>query len=619
MVDFLHFPGYISIIFHGKGQLQLDQPVGNSASFNRKSLFFVALSGGAFFGASEAWSLTAGAAVYGWNLSFWPVPALWGAGAAVGALAAKHIARSRLPLWGVFGLELLLMLLPGEWIRSAGAALLAGGFLASLPAGSAGALLRAACGAGFAVGFAVDILCFRGGCVPGLLLLPLFLLAVVCALPLRGPQRILPVLLLPVAVFLFAPIYSARSYLSGPHRRNEVSIAPALPASLMPAEGEGMFFLFVSDLRSPLPAVWAALPYVSKVDCIWPHAAARYGSASLKVNSYEGRPGRILPMLTGRYDLIYLENLPPVSAAALAAFVEAALERLDPKRGVLVLPAAFRVLLPGGLHVAELPGSGGRFLAASRDAGLTADLGVLDRRLQGYQRTFSEDYLFMPPGIFAALYAAAGEGRSGIPGGVNSRTAPSPPENGLPPSAGTASLQLGILSAVWLLLRILCCRSGGGRARVLLTENGAFFALVLLAVWQGFDRRELFTGIPALLLCAATGFLLFDSVLRVRVERWFVVAAALLPFSLLLPWRIFLFEPGYPVAVVCAALAAGMVRSRIAARPESRLTPPESVFWSGTGMLAGALLFCWLGTLLPGIPVAALIAALLLRSGGIFF
>ncbi len=598
--------------------MQLDQPVENSASFNRKSLFFVALSGGAFFGASEAWSLTAGAAVSGWNLSFWPVPALWGGGAAVGALAVKHIARDRLPLWGVFGLELLLMLLPGEWIRSAGAALLAGGFLASLPAGPAGAPLRAACGAGFAVGFAADLFCFRGGHVPGLLLLPPFLLAVVWALPLRGPQRILPVLLLPVAVFLFAPIYSARSYLSGPQRRSEVSIAPALPASLMPAEGEGMSFLFVSDLHSPLPAVWAALPYVSSVDCIWPRAAACFGDASLKVNSYEGRPGRVLPTLTARYDLIYLENLPPVSAASLAAFVEAALERLDPKRGVLVLPAAFRTLLPGGMHVAELPGSGGHFLAASRDAGLTADIGVLDRRLQGYQRTFNEDNLFMPPGIFAALYAAAEEGRSGIQRGVNSRTVSSPPENGFRLSAGIARPLPGILPVAWLLLRIFCCRSGEGRARVLLTENGAFFALVLLAVWQWFDRRELFTGIPALLLCAATGFLLFDSVLRHRAERCFVGAAALLPFSLLLPWRIFLFEPGYPVAVICAALAAGMVRSRISARPELRSASPESVFWSGAGMLAGALLFCGLGILLPGIPAAALIAALLLRICGIF-
>ena len=591
----------------------MDQPGGQNASICRKGLFFIALSGGAFFGASEAYSLSS--AVSGWNLSFWPVPALWGAGLAVGALLARRLPKRQLPLLGVLGLELLLLLLPGGCRRSAMAAVLAGGFLASLPAGSGGALCRAACGAGFAAGFAADLLGFRGDCVPGLLLLPVLLLAVIFALPVRGAWRFLTVLLLPVAVFLFAPIYSAPGFQRAPRNLKDVSIAPALPASLMPATGEGMHFLFVSDLHSPLPAVWAALPYVASVDCIWPRAAARFGDASLKVNSYEGRPGRILPELTRRYDLVYLESLPPVSAAALRAFVEAAFERLDPERGVLVLPAASREALPGGLHVAELPGGNGRFLAASRDSALTADLSVLDRRLQGHQRAFSGDNLFMPAGIFAALYAATEER---LPGTAHP-PAVSAPAAGFHLPAGLPRVLLWLLPVAWLLLRGICGRSGEGLARVLLVENGASFALVLLAAWQGFDRRELFTGIPALLLSAAGGLLLFDSVLRPRVERWFVGAAALVPFSLLLPWRFLLFEPGYLFAVVCAALASGMVRSRIASRPESRLAPPETVFWSGAGVLAGAVLFELSGILLPGVPAAALLAALVLRIGWFFF
>lgn len=610
MVDFFHFQRYISIIFHGKGHLQLDQSSGQCASNFRKSLFFVALTGGAFFGASEGYSLTSGIFTGGWNFSFWPVVALWGAGIATGALFTRRIPAGQLICPGLLALELLLLIQPGSPWRSAVAAVLTGGFLCSLPAGS-GLLCRMACGAGFAAGLAVDVLCFRGGGAPGLLLLPVLLLAVICVLPLRGLWRILAIFLLPAAVFLASSIYSVRSFQLELRDLRNVSIAPALPASLMPAEGEGMFFLFVSDLHSPLPAVWAALPYVSSVDCVWPRAAARFGDASLKVNSYEGHPGRILPLLTRRYELIYLENLPPVSAAALRTFVEAALERLEPKRGVLVLPAAFRGALPAGLHVAELPGGEGRFLAASHDAGLTADLGVLDRRLQGYQRVFGENNLFMPAGIFAALYAATGGGRP------ESSVSPDRPEGFRLPTGLPRSL-LWVLPVAWLALRILCGRSGEGRARVLLTENSASFALVLLAAWQGYDRRELFTGIPALLLPAAAGVLLFDSVLRPRVERWFVGFASLLPFVLLLPWRFFLFEPGYLLVAVCSALGSGMVRTRIAAGPESKLAPPETVFWSGVGLLAGALLFELVGILLPGVPAAPLVAALLLRIGWFF-
>ncbi len=615
MVDFFHFQGYISKLSDGKGHLQLDRSEQHCVSNCRKSLFFIILAGGAFFGASEAYSLTAASTASGWNLSFWPVPALWGAGLAAGALLARCLPQRLLPPIGLLVLEILLLLQPGTPWRSATAGLLAGGVLSMLPAGSGGVLCRIAGGAGFAAGFAVDILCFHGGCVPGLLLLPVLLLAVLCALPLCGPWRLLPILLLPVAVFLFSPIYSAESLRRPPRNLKEVSIAPALPASLMPAVGEGMHFLFVSDLHSPLPAVWAALPYVASVDCVWPRAAARFGEASLKVNSYEGRPGRILPELSRRYDLVYLENLPPVSAAALRSFLEAALGLLRPDRGVLVVPAAFREMLPENLHIAELPGGNGRFLAASRDAALTADLGVLDRRLQGHQRAFSEDNLFMPAGIFAALYAATEESLAVS----TSFPVVNPPPTGFHLPAGLPRLLLWCVLAAWLLLRTVCGRSGSGLARVLAVENGAVFSLVLLSAWQGFDRRELFTGIPSLLPVAAGGLLLFDSVLRPRVERWFVAVAALMPFALLLPWRFLLFGAGYLLVTVCAALAAGMVRFRLAVRPESRLASSGLVFWSGAGLFAGALLFELIGILLPGGTAAAAAAALLLRIGWFCF
>lgn len=614
MVDFLQIQRYISIRFYRRGQLQLDPSGENSASICRKSLWFTALSGGAFFGASEAYSLTVASLSSGWNLSLWPVPALWGGGLAAGAWLIRMIPGRFLPVLSVFLLEILLLIEPGAPWRSAAAGAAAGGFFCTLPAGSCGTLCRAACGIGFLLGLAADILFFHGNCVPGLVLLPVFLAAFLWNLPLHRVWRILPVAALPIAVALAAPIYSGWTLRSAPRNLKDVSIAPALPASLMPAAKEGMHFLFVSDLHSPLPAVWAALPYVASVDCIWPRAAARFGEASLKVNSYEGRPGRILPELTRRYDLVYLENLPPVSPAALQEFVMLALERTEPKRGVLVLPVAFRGILPDGLHTAELPGGGGRFLAVSRDAALTADLGVLDSRLQGHQRAFSEGNLFMPAGIFAALYAAAEErpvSAGPIGGGVGTVSA-----SGFRlPVPELPRVLLWGSPVLWLLLRPLCSRSGSGRARVLLTENAAGFALVLLAAWQGFDRRELFTGIPAVLLVATGGLMWCDSILRLRVERWFVVLAALLPFSLLLPWRFLLFEPGYLLIAVCAALAAGMVRSRLAGQAESRLTQTASVFWCGAGLLAGALLFELLGVLLPGVPASAPAAALLLRLG----
>lgn len=584
----------------------------NSASICRKSLWFTALSGGAFFGASEAYSLTVASLSYGWNLSLWPVPALWGGGLAAGALLVRAVPPRLQPVLGVLLLEILLLIEPGSPWRSVAAGAASGGFFCILPDGSRGTLCRAACGIGFLLGLAIDILFFHGGCVPGLLLLPIFLAAFLWNLPLHRTWRLLPIAALPIAVALAAPIYSGWTLRSAPRNPKDVSIAPALPASLMPATKEGMHFLFVSDLHSPLPAVWAALPYVASVDCIWPRAAARFGEASLKVNSYEGRPGRILPGLTRQYDLVYLENLPPVSPAALQEFVMLALERTEPKRGVLVLPAAFRGILPDGLHTAELPGGGGRYLAVSRDAALTADLSVLDSRLQGHQRAFSENNLFMPAGIFAALYAAAEERPAvGVVGGgvsISSSAGFRLPEWKLP------RWFLWSIPVLWLLLRQLFSRSGSGRARVLLTENAAGFVLVLLAAWQGFDRRELFTGIPAVLLLAASGLMWCDSILRLRVERWFIVLAAILPFSLLLPWRFLLFEPGYFLVAVCAALAAGMVRCRLAAQPESRLTQTAAVFWCGAGLLAGALLFELSGMLLPGGAVAPA-AALLLRLG----
>ena len=130
---------------------------------------------------------------------------------------------------------------------------------------------------------------------------------------------------------------------------------------------------------------------------------------------------------------------------------------------------------------------------AALDAALTADLGVLDRRLQGHQRAFSEDNLFMPAGIFAALYAATEESLAVS----TSFPVVNPPPTGFHLPAGLPRLLLWCVLAAWLLLRTVCGRSGSGLARVLAVENGAVFSLVLLSAWQGFDRRELFTGIPS--------------------------------------------------------------------------------------------------------------------------
>ena len=138
MADFFHFQGYISKLSDGKGHLQLDRSEQHCVSNCRKSLFFIILAGGAFFGASEAYSLTAASTASGWNLSFWPVPALWGAGLAAGALLARCLPQRLLPPIGLLVLEILLLLQPGTPWRSATAGLLAGGVLSMLPASPAG-------------------------------------------------------------------------------------------------------------------------------------------------------------------------------------------------------------------------------------------------------------------------------------------------------------------------------------------------------------------------------------------------------------------------------------------------------------------------------------------------
>lgn len=478
--------------------------------------------------------------------------------------------------------------------------LLFGGMLALLP--PRGVLLRL----GFGAAFALTVLLlafgiFRGTCFLLILFPAVFALAVLCCRT-HWAAKVILCLMLPAAVYIFASGVSR-----GPDGENlrlkPAAIAPALPASLLPAGGEMRTILFVSGRPSPLPGVWCSLPYVKRVDGIWPNAASLVGGNWFKLNYYSGLPGRILPRLAGNYDLVCLEELPPGSPAARKHFTREAWRKLNPTTGVLILPAAARGdLPPDAVRVLPVPGSRGELLAASPDAALTADPEELDRRMEKLLGGFGRDAAFMPPGIFAALYT---EEAPAVP--VLQEAARE--EKRVPgfflPGAAAAVI-------VYLLLRLWFARFGRFGSGFALAENGAGFALLLLAAGAALAERELTTGVPAAAVWAMPGLAVFHSVLRPRAERGFVAVSLLLPFLWL--WNSWTLpsEPAWLAVLLAAALAAGIVRCRVTA--DAGFGGSVSTVLGASGFAAGAALYWAFSCLLPEPLTAALLTALLLRA-----
>ena len=133
-------------------------------------------------------------------------------------------------------------------------------------------------------------------------------------------------------------------------------IRAALPASLLP-DRDGLRVLFLSDRVSALPRVWVTLPYVERIECVWPSGANELEPAGRKVKISRRAPG--LGALSGRYDLIFIEGFGPVSPASKRLFVEL-LQRdyLTAPNGVLVLPRREAASLPPGTIARPLPGAG---------------------------------------------------------------------------------------------------------------------------------------------------------------------------------------------------------------------------------------------------------------------
>ena len=523
------------------------------------------------------------------------------AAAGAGAAAAGKGRRSAPDL--MFPVLILLTVYaawPEPRVALAVGGVLFGGVLALLP--PRGALLRL----GFGAAFALTALLLAFGVFHGtwflLILFPVvFALAVFCCRT-HWTVKLVLCLMLPVAVYIFAFGVSRGPDGENP-RMKPVAIAPALPASLLPEGGEERTILFVSGRPSPLPGVWCSLPYVKRVDGIWPNAASLAGGNWFKLNYYSGLPGRILPKLAGNYDLIYLEELPPGSPAARKHFTREAWRKLNPATGVLILPAAARGdLPPGAVRVLPVPGSRGELLAASPDAALTADPEKLDRRMEKLLGGFGRDAAFMPPGIFAALYTEEASAAPVLREAL--REEKQTPGFFLPAAAAAV--------VAYLLLRLWFARFGRAGSGFALAENGAGFAMLLLAAGAALAERELTTGVPAAAVWAMPGLAVFHSILRPRVERGFVAVSLLLPFLWL--WNSWALpsEPAWLAVLLAAARAAGIVRCRVTA--EAGFTGSVSTILGASGFAAGAAVYWAFSVWLPEPLTAALLTALLLRA-----
>lgn len=472
-----------------------------------------------------------------------------------------------------------------------------GGGLAALPR-YGGTWHRLLFAGGFAAG--ASLVAFGVG---GVGLLPIlfpavFAVAVWCA-PVRWYVRLLLIALLPTAVWSYLnrlPEFSPR--LPQP----QVSIAPALPASLIAeTSGEPSRILFISGRSSPLPGVWGALPYVGRVDCVTPFAPSDFGPAFSKFRFHTGLPGRVLKKLDCDYDVVFLAELPPGSLPARHGFCRLAWEKLSPGRGVLILPAADRDLLPPGVHIVPLPGSGGGYLAASESPTLTADPGVLDRRLLERQEALGKEAVFMPLGIFSALYFEE-QPSSELVRSVRG-TVPVEPEG--------FRLMAFVLLAGYSLLRLYFGRLGRVAGGLALAENAAGLLLILLAAGHVLAECELETGLPSLLVWGVLGVSFFGFTLRPGAERWFGWVALLSPLAWLFAFPSPDCMPGILLIALLIALATGMTGRRIVL--ETGFPRSWVVAFSGFGLAAGGVLFATLTLLLPAPFWPAVVMAIFLR------
>jgi len=505
--------------------------------------------------------------------------------------------RERHGLRGILAPAALLLFLfslfPGPRTALAVGGILLGGYLTALPHHSG--KYRFHFGASFAIAAFILAGNARASELLQVMIFPLLFAAAILWVKAHWLPRLVMIALLPASTVLFADGMLLGEPVPLPPEPR--AVATALPAALL-ADSEAAHILFLSERPSLLPEVWGGMPFVATVETIRPRNERFAPGMWSKLRSHIGPPGKIIASLSGNYQLIYVDTLPAGSDAARRGFVGKLWNLLAPRNGVLVLPAANRRLLPAAAQWAVLPGSGGMFVAASREA-VATDLDLLDRRLQKLLVPYDEENN-IPAGIVPALYFTPTPPLLPEP-----EDDPSPASPATPPSFW---ITLGCLLAAYGVIRIYFRRFGRNAFAFALMENGAAFSLVLLAAFDAMSHRELFTGVPASMIWGCAGVALFSPRLRPRAGWLLIFAATLLPAVWLLPWHFVSTEPGWIAVTAVAALAAGAARGRLAEEseyPRSWTTTFSAVGWIAGGAVYAVLSLLLCDPLLPAIIIAA--------------
>ena len=430
------------------------------------------------------------------------------------------------------------------------------------------------------------------------LLFPLLFASTVLWVRAHWLPRLLMIALLPVSAVLFANgILLGKPAPPAPEPRE---VATALPSALL-ANSETARILFFSERASRLPEAWEGMPFVAAVESIHSQGDRFPPGVWSKLRPHIGPPGKVVASLSGRYQLVYIDTLPGGSEAARRGFVEKLWKLLDSRGGVLVLPAANRLLLPASAQWVVLPGSGGTFVAASREA-IPTDLDLLDRRLQALLGPYGEENN-IPAGIVPALYYTAAAPELPVPEDDSSSGT-----SAAPPGFWVA---LACLLAGYGVVRLYFRRFGRNAGGFALAENGAAFTLVLLAAYDAMAHHELFTGIPAAAVWGCAGIAFLAPRLRPRAERLLIFGAVTLPAVWLIPWNLVPAEPGWIAVSALAALAAGTARGKLA--EESDFPRSWTTTFSAVGWIAGSAGYAVLALLLHDPLLPALVTAAALR------
>ncbi len=566
------------------------------------SRFFAAISAGSFLGVLLGHSFYQLPRYGGW-LSSIPIASMVGAiGVIIGAGMVAIGKKMRRPADFLFLLLILLLMTyvyrPLPPIILVVCSVLFGGMLALLPS------FRDVYRLGFSLSFVIFSVLpfFRFSSLTHLLMVgsPLLFILAVLSLRTHWITRVMFCIAIPYLVWTSTFTLTA-------NRESQISpepppLASALPVSLLPVEDvDARTVLFISSVPSPMLYLLSAFPYVEQADIICKEPGSLGSIKNDKINFYFDSPGWVLPKLRANYDLIYLEEIPSGLSQVRRYFITRVWKKLKPDRGVLVLPVSASGDLPKEVAKALIvPGSNGMLLAASPNASLTADIELLEQRLDKLLSGLGEHISFIPAGIFTALYWETDELDLEVPSPIRENPCP-----------------IWFWGVVVLVIAtyLLLCLGLGRYIRVAsgfaLVENGAEFALLLMVATFSLASQELLNGVPWQVTIAMLGFVMFSFTSHLRTGRILVGLALVLAFL----WLCELYSPWLELACLFSlcleSLATGTVYTRVS--KVARFSGSVAMSWSGLGFATGSALFWLLSSFFPNPILPALLVATFLR------